>query len=275
MLFDARHGNGAPMSAEELRDELLTLLVAGHETTASSLAWAFQCLAHDVETLQNLREELDSGDESERYLTATIQETLRHRPVLPNVTPRFVLKEIEICGVMYPPGACLVPNGYLLHHDRELCRDPYTFSPERFLDKAPGTYTWMPFGGGRRRCLGASFALLEMKIVLRNVLRARDLRVSGERMELSKRRNITIRPARGAMASLPKRPHGARPSVHRHRAPTLAGTIASQKAPKWRESQNALDLIARARDSEANRWRLGEPVRLRGRDAATRVAVPA
>jgi cytochrome P450 len=226
MLLDARHEDGSPMTPDELRDELLTLLVAGHETTASSLAWAFQCLSHDHRALTSLRAELDSGDENDRYLTATIHETLRHRPVLPNVAPRFVQQPIEIGGVMYPPGVALVANAYLVHHDRTIYPDPYKFRPERFRDNSPGTYTWIPFGGGRRRCLGASFALLEMKIVLRNVLRSRGVNRVGDRMELPRRRNITIRPGFGGKAWLPNRDHNG----HRApaRTPALAGTIASE-----------------------------------------------
>jgi cytochrome P450 len=105
-------------------------------------------------------------------------------------------------GRTYPTGVCLVPNAYLLHHDPELYPDPYAFRPERFLDAAPGTYTWIPFGGGRRRCLGASFAQLEMKLVLRAVLAAGELRPGGGHIELPRRRNITIRPAAGGRAVL-------------------------------------------------------------------------
>jgi cytochrome P450 len=129
----------------------------------------------------------------------------------------------------------LVPNAYLVHHDPAIYPEPYAFQPERFLDKPPGTYTWIPFGGGRRRCLGASFALLEMKIVLRNVLRARDLNAADDRMELPRRRNITIRPALGGKAWLPAR-EIAEPDYEAHgngyrapaRRPAIAGTIASQ-----------------------------------------------
>src|SRR5205085_4711559 len=154
---------------QELRDELMTLLVAGHETTASELAWAFERLPREPRVLARLTSEIDAG-EDDAYLTATIQETLRRRPVLPNVAPRLVKKPVEIGGWTYRPGVCVVANAYLVHHDPTIYDDPYEFRPERFLDEPPGTYTWIPFGGGRRRCLGASFAQLEMKIVLRAVL---------------------------------------------------------------------------------------------------------
>jgi hypothetical protein len=204
MLLDARHEDGSPMSEQELRDELMTLLVAGHETTASTLAWAFERLPRHPGVLRRLRDEIDAGEE-DAYLTATIQETLRRRPVLPNVAPRLVMRPVEVGGWAYPPGACLVANAYLIHHDPTIYRDPYEFRPERFLDEPPGTYTWIPFGGGRRRCLGASFAMLEMKLVLRSVLAACELRSAGDGFEVARRRNITIRPARGAVAVLGER----------------------------------------------------------------------
>ena len=174
MLLEARHTDGSPMSDQELRDELMTLLVAGHETTASTLAWAFERLSRHPQVLRRLYEEIDAG-EDDAYLTATIQETLRRRPVLPNAAPRLVKQEIEVGGWTYPPDVCLVPNGYLIHHDPTIYPDPYAFRPERFVDEQPGTYTWIPFGGGRRRCLGASFAMVEMRIVLRTVLTACEL----------------------------------------------------------------------------------------------------
>jgi cytochrome P450 len=203
MLLRAHHEDGSPMSAQELRDELMTLLVAGHETTASSLAWAFERLAHTPRVLGRLVDGLDGGDDA--YLTATIQETLRRRPVLPNVGPRFVKRPIEVGGFAYPTGVCLVPNAYLVHHDPELYPDPYEFRPERFLERQPGTYTWIPFGGGRRRCLGASFAMLEMQIVMRAVLAGCELRPAGDGFEPTRRRNITIRPGRGARSILRER----------------------------------------------------------------------
>jgi cytochrome P450 len=201
MLLEARHEDGSPMDEQELRDELMTLLVAGHETTASALAWTFTRLPHHPAVLARLHEEV-AADDGDAYLTATIQEVLRHRPVLPNTAPRLVMKPVEIGDWTYPPGACVVANAYLVHHDPDIYPDPYVFRPERFLDSPPGTYTWIPFGGGRRRCLGASFAMLEMKILLRAVLSACEMRPAHDGFELPRRRNITIRPARGAVAVL-------------------------------------------------------------------------
>jgi cytochrome P450 len=201
MLLAARHEDGSPMSPQELRDELMTLLVAGHETTASELAWAFERLSRAPTVLDRLVDEVDRGD-GDAYLMATIQETLRRRPVLPNAAPRLVKQPIEVGGWAYPPGVCLVANTYLIHHDPAIYPDPYAFRPERFLDEAPGTYTWIPFGGGRRRCLGASFATLEMKIVLRTILAGNELADGRGDAELSRRRSITLSPRRGASTVL-------------------------------------------------------------------------
>ncbi len=205
MLLEARHEDGSEMSRDEIRDELMTLLVAGHETTASELAWCFDRLSHEPRVLERLVGEID-GDEGEEFLTATVQETLRRRPVLPNSAPRFVKAPIEVGGWSYPAGVCLVPNAYLVQHDPEIYPDPYSFRPERFLGQPPGTYTWIPFGGGRRRCIGANFAMLEMRIVLRTVLAANELIAAEGATEVARRRAITISPARGAEVVLERRP---------------------------------------------------------------------
>jgi cytochrome P450 len=201
MLLAARHEDGSPMSKRELRDELMTLLVAGHETTASELSWAFERLARTPRVLERLVAAVDSGD-GDAYLTATVQETLRHRPVLPQAAPRLVKKPVEIGGFRYPEGVCLAANAYLIHHDPAIYPDPYEFRPERFLDEPPGTYTWIPFGGGRRRCLGASFALLEMKVVLRAVLARAAPAPASSPTEGSRRRSITLSPRHGASTVL-------------------------------------------------------------------------
>jgi len=202
LLLGARHEDGSPMSPHELRDELMTLLVAGHETTASELAFAFERLVRAPAALARLTEEVAAGD-GDGYLTATVPGTLRRRPVLPNAAPRLVMEEIEVGGWRYPPGVCLVPNAYLVHHDPAIYPDPYAFRPERFLDRPPGTYTWIPFGGGRRRCLGATFATVEMKVVLHAVLERTQPRAAGDgRLELSRRRSITLSPREGAQVVL-------------------------------------------------------------------------
>jgi cytochrome P450 len=204
MLLGARHEDDSPMSDLELRDELMTLLVAGHETTASELAWAFERLARSPAVLGRLTAEIDT-DEGEDYLVATVHETLRRRPVLPNSAPRLVKQPVTIGGWDYPPGVCVVANAYLVHHDPAIYPDPYAFRPERFLDEQPGTYTWIPFGGGRRRCLGASFALLEMKIVLRAILSRCEVRPGTDGPEVSRRRAITVSPSRRATTVLEDR----------------------------------------------------------------------
>ena len=185
----------------ELRDELMTALVAGHETTASQLAWAFERLAREPAVVGRLADELDRG-ESDEYLTATIYEILRRKPVLPNAEPRLTKRPITIGGWDYPPGVALLASAYLVHHDPEIYPDPYALRPERFLRDPPGTYTWIPFGGGRRRCIGASFALQEMKIVLRAVLSRYELAPGGEQPERTGRRSITFSPTGGATVVL-------------------------------------------------------------------------
>ena len=204
MLLEARHEDGSEMSREEIRDELMTALVAGHETTASELAWAFERLAHAPRVLERLHSEIDSGD-GDAYLTATIQEVLRRRPVLPQAEPRLVKKPIEIGGWRYEPGVVLGANAWLVHHDPDVYPDPFAFRPERFLEEPPGTYTFIPFGGGRRRCLRASFAMLEMTVALRAALERYDVEPADE-LERTRRRAITISPRRGALTVLVNRP---------------------------------------------------------------------
>ena len=202
------------MSDTELRDELMTLLTAGHETTASELAWAFERLAREPRALDRLVAEVDA-DDGDAYLTATIQETLRRRPVLPNAEPRRVNKPVEVGGWRYEPGPSLIASAYLVHHDPDVYPDPYAFRPERFLDESPGTYTWIPFGGGRRRCIGASFATLEMKIVMRAVLATYRVEQAMGGPELTRRRSITVSPRLGA------------PTVLRERAPVRGPETAA------------------------------------------------
>jgi cytochrome P450 len=216
LLLAARHEDGSPMSDQELRDELMTALVAGHETTASQLAWGFEQLARAPRVLARLTAELQHDPDDEAYLTATIQELMRRRPVLMNAEPRLVKRPISVGGVECPPGVVLIASAFLVHHDPDVYEKPSELRPERFLEseggKAPGTYTWLPFGGGRRRCLGASFAMLEMKVVLRAVARRFELRPVGERPETAKRRSITISPSRGCEVLLSERAPATTPA---------------------------------------------------------------
>jgi cytochrome P450 family 135 len=195
LLVQARHENGEPMSDDELRDELLTLLVAGHETTATALAWAIERLVRHPDKLERLTGEVLAGEDG--YLDAVAKETLRLRPVLPIVIRRLTAP-MEIGGYLLPPGTGVCPCIYLVHRRPDVYHDPYDFRPERFLEQAAGTYTWIPFGGGIRRCLGASFALFEMKIVLAEVVRSLSLRPARAGREHVSRRAIALTPSRGA-----------------------------------------------------------------------------
>jgi cytochrome P450 family 135 len=190
LLLQARHEDGRPMSDEELRDELMTLLVAGHETTASSLAWAVERLVRHPDKLDRLR------DGEDDYLDAVCKETLRLRPILALVLRRLT-EPMEIGGRMLPAGVNLAPCIYLVHRRADVYPEPLAFRPERFLEQPAGTYTWIPFGGGVRRCLGASFALFEMKVVLRELVGRLALRVDDPRSERITRRAITLVPDRG------------------------------------------------------------------------------
>ena len=196
MLLAARDPEDMPMTEDELRDELMTLLLAGHETTATALSWTLERLIRTPEVLDRLvGEHRDGGTE---YLDAVIRESLRLRPVVPAVVRRLQAP-MEFGGWELPAGSHIAPSIYLLHRRPDLYPDPEAFRPERFLvDDPPGTYEWIPFGGGVRRCLGASFALFEMRTVLGTVLeRVRLAPRRGLRPEGVTRRAITFAPARG------------------------------------------------------------------------------
>ncbi len=219
MLLRATHTDGSPMTDAEIRDELLTALVAGHETTASSLAFAFAEIARHP----GIAEELAAGDPA--YLEATINETLRRRPVLPTPEPRLVMQPFTTGGWTYPPGVVLILSAYLVHHDEAIYPDPYAFRPERFLDRKPGTYTFLPFGGGRRRCIGVQFALLEMRVVLRQALARFTLTAEGPIR--TRRRLITITPADGARVTLSLRAQTSPSFSTASRSPRSSSTVAS------------------------------------------------
>jgi cytochrome P450 len=203
-LLLARHEDGSEMSDAELRDELMTALVAGHETTASALAWAFVHLAGEPRIVAKLATELDAGA-GDDYLTATVHEILRLRPVVPMLEPRLTKQPVRIGEIEYPAGVELLASAFLVHHNPDIYPDPFAFRPERFIDNPPGTYTWLAFGGGRRRCLGAAFAQQEMKIVLAGVLRRFTLEPCGPRPETTARRSITFSPRQRATIILRSR----------------------------------------------------------------------
>jgi cytochrome P450 len=199
LLLQATHEDGSPMSDSELRDELLTLLVAGHETTANALAWAVERLCRHPERMERLTEEVRAGQDA--YLQATIQETLRLRPVI-SIVLRRLQEPMELGGRLLPAGASIVPSIHLVHRRADIYPEPNEFRPERFLEteggRAPGTYTWIPFGGGIRRCLGAAFAQFEMEVVLRELVLRRTLAPSRAASERNYRRAITETPRRDA-----------------------------------------------------------------------------
>ena len=200
LLLAARDEEGRALTDEELRDELMTLLVAGHETTATALAWVLERVARHPEVLGRLQEERAAGEGA--YLDAVIKETLRLRPVVPAVIRRLQAP-MEFGGWQLPAGVHIAPSIYLLHRRPDIYPDPTAFRPERFLDRTPGTYEWIPFGGGTRRCLGASFALFEMKVVLEAILdsvRVKPARRNGA--EGVTRRAITFAPTRGGRISV-------------------------------------------------------------------------
>jgi cytochrome P450 len=202
MLIVARFEDGGEMSDGELRDQLVTLLLAGHETTATALAWTFDLLLRNPEPLQRLREEVEgNGDD---YLRAVITESLRLRPVIA-IAGRRLAEPLEVDGYTLPAGADISPAIYLAHTRPDIYPEPFSFKPERFLDGGPDTYSWIPFGGGVRRCLGASFAEFEMRIVLREVLGRCRLRAASDQPEEVTRRNITFSPRRGTRVVLEQR----------------------------------------------------------------------
>jgi cytochrome P450 len=194
MLMQARFEDGSEMSDVDLRDQLMTLLLAGHETTATALAWTFDLLLRHAVPLVRLRESLEAGEED--YLRATISESLRLRPVVP-LAGRRLSVDLETENLHLPAGTDVTPAIWLAHTRADSYPEPFAFRPERFLDDAPDTYAWIPFGGGIRRCIGAAFAEFEMRIVLREVLTRCELHKASPAPEKIGRRNITLSPKDG------------------------------------------------------------------------------
>ncbi len=194
MLMLSEFEDGGTMSDQELRDQLMTLLLAGHETTATALAWTFDLLLRHRGPMQRLRESLEGDDDA--YLRATISESLRLRPVIP-LAGRRLATDLVVDGLELPAGSDVTPAIWLTHTRPDVYPEPFAFQPERFLENAPDTYGWIPFGGGIRRCIGASFAEFEMRIVLREVLTRCELRKASPMAEKTGRRNITLSPKDG------------------------------------------------------------------------------
>ncbi|HET8862737.1 MAG TPA: cytochrome P450 [Solirubrobacterales bacterium] len=204
LLLRARFEDGSPLSDTELRDQLMTLLVAGHETVAASLAWGVERLARHPEALSRASAEAVRGGDSHPYMDAVVRETLRVRPVL-MVVPRLVRKPFQLGDRVIPEGAAVTPSIPLVHLNPDVYPEPDAFRPERFLDRQPGTYAWIPFGGGIRRCIGAGFSLLEMRVVLSTLLARFSLQATDDGPEPAKRRLLVVTPAAGANVVLEPR----------------------------------------------------------------------
>jgi cytochrome P450 len=199
LLLAAEHDDGSPMSDEELRDELVTVLGAGHETTATGLAWAMERLLRTPRVLSKLRESLAAGEDE--YLEATVKETLRARPVIVDVA-RKVTAPASFGGHELKAGTYVMAAIAPMHYRADLFPRPDEFRPERFLEEKADNYAWIPFGGGVRRCIGAAFAEYEMRIVLREFVTGAELSVPDPRPERVKVRNITLAPAKGTRVKL-------------------------------------------------------------------------
>lgn len=202
LLLGARDKVGQPMTDEELRDELMTLLFAGHETTASALAWALYWIDHLPEVQDKLLHELDtlanSADPSTiarlPYLSAVCSETLRIYPIALSSFGRILKSPMEIMGYQFEPGTMLVPSIYLTHHLEDIYPEPKRFKPDRFLERQFSPYEYLPFGGGNRRCIGLAFAQFEMKLVLATILSRCELKLVGLRPVKPTRRGLTLAP---------------------------------------------------------------------------------
>jgi cytochrome P450 len=206
MLLDARDEDGQALTDAELRDELMGLVLAGHETTANSLAWAFERLLRTPDAYDRLHEEVRSGDAaaSAAYVEATIHETMRSRPVIPIVV-RSVKRRWRFGEYVVPADTPIAVSIIGLHHRDDVYPNPQDYRPERFLNRKPGTYTWIPFGGGIRRCLGATLAMAEQRVVLEAIARRTDLVVADHTPEAPRMRNVTMIPGHGGRIVVAKR----------------------------------------------------------------------
>jgi cytochrome P450 len=194
LMMQARFEDGSEMSDSDLRDQLMTLLLAGHETTATALAWTFDLLLRHAGPRQRLQESLEAGEDD--YLRAVISESLRLRPVVP-LAGRRLSVDLETENLHLPAGTDVTPAIWLTHTRADVYPEPFAFRPERFLEDGPDTYAWIPFGGGIRRCIGAAFAEFEIRIALREVLTRCELHKASPAPEKIGRRNITLSPRAG------------------------------------------------------------------------------
>jgi cytochrome P450 len=197
LLLNARVDDGRPLTDNEIRDELMSLVLAGHETTANSLAWTFERLVRTPVAYEKLRELVRTNDpEAAAYVEGTIHEGMRVRPVIPAIV-RMVKRPWRFGDFVVPADTPVAVSIIALHHREDVYPDPYTFRPERFVGRKPGTYTWIPFGGGIRRCLGASLAMAEQRVVLEAIARRTDLAPSRRSPEHARQRNVTMIASRG------------------------------------------------------------------------------
>jgi cytochrome P450 len=198
MLLQSRDEDGEPLTDEELRDQLVSLVLAGHETTANSLAWTFERLLRTPAAYNRLRDTVRAGgEEAEAYVEATIHEGMRNRPVIPMIV-RMIKRPWRFGEYVLPARTPVAVSIVALHHREDLYPEPLVFRPERFVDNKPGTYTWIPFGGGIRRCLGASLAMAEQRVVLEAIARRTDLIAPTLEPERARQRNVTTIPNHGA-----------------------------------------------------------------------------
>jgi cytochrome P450 len=204
LLLQARGEEGEPLTDGEIRDELLTLVLAGHETTANSLAWAWERLTRTPDAHERLVAAVRSGDGAEEAVEAVITETMRSRPVVP-IVGRRVKRPWRLGEYAVPADTPVLISILLLHHREDLYPEPYEFRPERWADRKPGTYEWLPFGGGIRRCLGAALAMAEQRVVLEAMARRLDLEAAEPEPERALHRNVTMIPRHGARVEIRSR----------------------------------------------------------------------
>ena len=207
LLLAARDEQGAPLTDPELRDELMSLVLAGHETTANSLAWTFERLLRTPASYTQLRELVrgeEGRTEAQEYVEATIHEGMRNRPVIPMIA-RLAMRPWRFGEYTVPARTPVGVSIIALHHRPDVYPDPHAFAPQRFLDAKPGTYTWIPFGGGIRRCLGASLAMAEQRVVLEAIARRTDLVAPDPTPERPRMRNVTMIPSGGCLVTVAHR----------------------------------------------------------------------
>lgn len=202
MLLRARHDDGSPLTDQEIRDHVTTLLIMGHVSTATTIAWVLERLVRHPEALERLRAEAQTGNEE--YLDAVLTETLRVRPSVPIIV-REVSKPFQVRDYEIQPGNRIACNVYGLHLREDLYPEPERFRPERFLGQKPAPYTWIPFGGGERHCIGRSFAMMEMKLVIRMLMQQFRFGTTEQSGEKPRRRGIGFIPADGARVVLEER----------------------------------------------------------------------